>query len=136
LINRHYYPTPRVLAGQALRSLATSAIDLSDGLMSDIRHVLKASNVGAIIDVNQIPLSASLKANLSREDALSYALTGGEDYELLFTVPESQRGAIDTALIHAGVKFVKIGQICAGDKLKLIDDGKPFVPVSRSFEHF
>lgn len=136
LINRHYYPTPRVLAGQALRTLATSAIDLSDGLISDIGHVLKASNVGAIIDVSQIPLSTSLKANLSREDALSYALTGGEDYELLFTVPESQRGAIDTALIHAGVKFVKIGQICAGDKLKLVDDGKAFMPVSRSFEHF
>ncbi|MGI2175672.1 thiamine-phosphate kinase [Shewanella ulleungensis] len=136
LINRHYYPTPRVLAGQALRTLATSAIDLSDGLISDIGHVLKASNVGAIIDVSQIPLSTSLKANLSREDALSYALTGGEDYELLFTVPESQRGAIDTALIHAGVKFVKIGQICAGDKLKLVDDGKVFMPVSRSFEHF
>nr|WP_283104372.1 thiamine-phosphate kinase [Shewanella inventionis] len=136
LINRHYYPTPRVLAGQALRTLATSAIDLSDGLVSDIAHVLKASKVGAIIDVNLIPLSNSLKANLSREDALSYALTGGEDYELLFTVPESQRGAIDTALIHAGVKFVKIGQICAGDKLKFVDDGKAFIPVSRVFEHF
>ena len=136
LINRHYYPTPRVLAGQALRTLATSAIDLSDGLVSDIQHVLKASKVGAIIDVSQIPLSSSIKANLSREEALSYALTGGEDYELLFTVPESQRGAIDTALIHAGVKFVKIGQICAGDKLKFVDDGKAFIPVSRSFEHF
>nr|WP_283106156.1 thiamine-phosphate kinase [Shewanella saliphila] len=136
LINRHYYPTPRVLAGQALRNLATSAIDLSDGLVSDIQHVLKASKVGAIIDVSQIPLSSSIKVNLSREEALSYALTGGEDYELLFTVPESQRGAIDTALIHAGVKFVKIGQICAGDKLKLVDDGEPFVPVSRGFEHF
>lgn len=136
LINRHYYPTPRVLAGQALRNLATSAIDLSDGLVSDIQHVLKASKVGAIIDVSQIPLSSSIKANLSREEALSYALTGGEDYELLFTVPESQRGAIDTALIHAGVKFVKIGQICAGDKLKLVDQGEPFVPVSHGFEHF
>ncbi|WP_137226337.1 thiamine-phosphate kinase [Shewanella sp. MEBiC00475] len=136
LINRHYYPTPRVLAGQALRTLATSAIDLSDGLMSDIGHVLSASTVGAIIDVNQVPLSASLTANLSREEALSYALTGGEDYELLFTVPESQRGAIDTALINAGVKFVKIGQICAGDKLKFVDDGKAFSPISRSFEHF
>jgi thiamine-monophosphate kinase len=136
LINRHYYPTPRVLAGQALRTLATSAIDLSDGLISDIGHVLTASKVGATIDVNKIPLSKSIKANLSREDALSYALTGGEDYELLFTVPESQRGAINTALIHAGVKFVKIGQICAGDKLKLVDDGQEFNLISRGFVHF
>jgi len=136
LINRHYYPTPRVLAGQALRTLATSAIDLSDGLMSDIGHILTASKVGAVIDVNQIPLSNSIKANLSHEDALSYALTGGEDYELLFTVPESQRGAIDTALIHAGVKFVKIGQISAGDKLKLVENGIEFNPISRCCVHF
>ncbi|MGX9462915.1 thiamine-phosphate kinase [Shewanella sp. A14] len=136
LINRHYYPTPRVLAGQALKTLATSAIDLSDGLISDLGHVLMASKVGAIVDVSQLPLSVSLKANLSRDEALSYALTGGEDYELLFTVPESQRGAIDTALIHAGVKFIKIGQICSGDKLKLVDDGIPFTPISRGFEHF
>ncbi|MBB1383860.1 thiamine-phosphate kinase, partial [Shewanella sp. SR41-2] len=78
----------------------------------------------------------SIKANLSHEDALSYALTGGEDYELLFTVPESQRCAIDTALIHAGVKFVKIGQISAGDKLKLVENGLEFNPISRGFVHF
>jgi len=136
LINRHYYPTPRVLAGQALRSLASSAIDLSDGLMSDIGHVLMASKVGAIIDVSLLPLSTSLQASVSREEAISYALTGGEDYELMFTVPECQRGAIDTALIHAGVKFAKLGQICAGDKLKLVDNGQDFTPTNHSFEHF
>ncbi len=136
LINRHYHPTPRILAGQALRSLATSAIDLSDGLFSDIQHVLKASNVGAIIDVNELPLSESLQASLSPNEATSYALTGGEDYELMFTVPESQRGALDIALIHAGVKFIKVGQICAGEKLRLVADGKPFELEKNSFEHF
>ncbi|WP_394129575.1 thiamine-phosphate kinase [Shewanella maritima] len=136
LINRHYNPTPRVLAGQALRTLATSAIDLSDGLVSDIQHILKASDVGANIEVDAIPMSPSLLESVSPQEALGYALTGGEDYELLFTVPESQRGAIDTALIHAGVKFVKIGQICPGNKLKLTLKGEPFEPTFYGFEHF
>ncbi|WP_119968476.1 thiamine-phosphate kinase [Shewanella japonica] len=136
LINRHYHPTPRILAGQALRSLATSAIDLSDGLNSDIAHILKASNVGAVIDVNELPLSTSLVGSVGPEQAINYALIGGEDYELLFTVPEAQRGALDTALIHAGVKFVKIGQICAGDKLRLVSNGEPFELDLKSFEHF
>ena len=136
LLNRHYYPTPRVLAGQALRGLASSAIDLSDGLVSDLSHILKASNVGAVIDANAIPLSSSLTGSVDADQALAYALTGGEDYELLFTVPEAQRGAIDTALLHAGVKFVKIGQICAGDKIKFTLDGQPFSPEFKGFEHF
>ncbi|MCT7940838.1 thiamine-phosphate kinase [Shewanella holmiensis] len=136
LLNRHYYPTPRVLAGQALRGLASSAIDLSDGLVSDLSHILKASNVGAVIDANAIPLSSSLTESVGAEQALAYALTGGEDYELLFTVPEAQRGAIDTALLHAGVKFVKIGQICSGNKIKFTLDGQPFTPEFKGFEHF
>ncbi|MBR9726513.1 thiamine-phosphate kinase [Shewanella intestini] len=136
LIGRHYSPTPRVLAGQALRTLATSAIDLSDGLASDLQHILNASSLGALIDVDKLPLSNALLETVSKEQAINYALAGGEDYELLFTVPESQRGAIDTALLHAGVKFVKVGQVCAGEKLKFIQNGVPFQPGFAGFEHF
>ncbi|MGI2023104.1 thiamine-phosphate kinase [Shewanella glacialipiscicola] len=136
LINRHYCPTPRVLAGQALRSLASSAIDLSDGLISDISHILKAAAVGAIVDVNCIPLSQAMRETVSEEQALGYALTGGEDYELLFTVPESQKGALETTLNHTGTKFVRVGQICAGSKLKLQLNGEPFTPPYYGFEHF
>ncbi|WP_110456509.1 thiamine-phosphate kinase [Shewanella algidipiscicola] len=136
LIQRHYYPTPRVLAGQSLRNLASSAIDLSDGLVSDIGHILKHSNVGAIVDVDQLPLSAAMRESVEYEQALSYALTGGEDYELLFTVPESQRGALETSLAHAGVSFAKIGQISTGNKLRLMKEGATFKPINFSFEHF
>ncbi|MGL4834099.1 MAG: thiamine-phosphate kinase, partial [Shewanella sp.] len=76
LINRHYRPTPRVLAGQSLRSLASSAIDLSDGFISDIGHILKASAVGAVVEVSNIPLSLALQDSVSEEHALGYALTG------------------------------------------------------------
>ncbi|MCE9686542.1 thiamine-phosphate kinase [Shewanella sp. AS16] len=136
LIDRHYRPTPRVLAGQALRALASSAIDLSDGLMSDIGHVLKASGVGATIEVGLLPLSAAMRDTVPWELGLSYALKGGEDYELLFTVSEAQKGALETSLGHAGVKFVKVGQICAGDKLKLRHEGEAFTPLLDGFEHF
>lgn len=136
LINRHYHPTPRVLAGQSLRLLASSAIDLSDGFISDIGHILKASEVGAIVDVGLIPLSSAMLATLDREHALGYALTGGEDYELLFTVSEAQKGALETALVHSNTKFVRVGQICAGNKLKLQLNDEPFTPHYFGFEHF
>ncbi|QYJ79726.1 thiamine-phosphate kinase [Shewanella acanthi] len=136
LINRHYRPTPRVLAGQSLRSLASSAIDLSDGFISDIGHILKASGVGAVVEVANIPLSQAMKDTLSEEHALGYALTGGEDYELLFTVPEAQKGALETALSHSGTKFVRVGQMCAGNQLRLLLNGEPFTPPYHGFEHF
>ncbi|MGS0673480.1 thiamine-phosphate kinase [Shewanella sp. 125m-1] len=136
LINRHYRPTPRVLAGQSLRTLASSAIDISDGLISDIQHVLKSSQVGAIINVDNIPMSAQLKRNTSAEMALSYALTGGEDYELLFTVPEAQKGALEISLVESGVKFTQIGQVCTGGQLQLLSGNQPFEPINLGFEHF
>ena len=136
LIKRHYQPTPRVLAGQALRTLASSAIDISDGLVSDIQHVLKASNIGAMINVDKLPLSSELQANTSAELALSYALTGGEDYELLFTVSEAQKGALEIALAETGVKFTQVGQVCTGGKLNLLLDNQPFEPINLGFEHF
>lgn len=136
LINRHYYPSPRVLAGQALRRLASSAIDLSDGLASDIKHVLKQSDVGAVIDVDLLPLSDALKGSVSETEAFSYALSGGEDYELLFSVPEAQKGALETALAHTGVSFTKIGQVTSGNTLRLIRNGEPFSLTNIGFEHF
>nr|WP_275661381.1 thiamine-phosphate kinase [Shewanella sp. Isolate7] len=135
-IQRHYFPTPRVLAGQSLRGLASSAIDLSDGFVSDIGHILKQSQVGAVVDVDRLPLSAQMREFLDESVALGYGLTGGEDYELLFTVPEAQRGALETALAHAGVSFTQVGQIATGDKLRLIKDGEPYTPTHFGFEHF
>ncbi|WP_041415870.1 thiamine-phosphate kinase [Shewanella halifaxensis] len=136
LINRHYRPTPRVLAGQSLRTIASSAIDISDGLVSDIQHVLKASNVGAVINVDNIPMSEPLTRSVSTELALSYALTGGEDYELLFTVPEAQKGMLEISLAESGVKFTQIGQVCTGGQLRLVAGNQPFEPVNLGFEHF
>ncbi|MGL5775645.1 MAG: AIR synthase-related protein, partial [Aeromonas veronii] len=109
------HPHPRILAGQALRGLAGSALDLSDGLASDLGHILKASGVRAQIDLDLLPLSPVLQDAVSEQEAWQLALAGGDDYELCFTVPEEHRGALDTALAHSGVKFSRIGRIVAGE---------------------
>jgi thiamine-monophosphate kinase len=84
---RHFTFEPRVQEGEFIRDWATSAIDLSDGLASDLRHVLDASNVGASIDLAEIPVSKAAEALASDDNALQHALKDGEDFELLFTVP-------------------------------------------------
>lgn len=111
LLARHLRPQPRVLQGQALRDLASSAIDLSDGLISDLRHVLNASECGARIELDELPMSQTLTSNTDADQALRWALTGGEDYELCFTVPEINRGALEVALSHLGADYTCIGQI-------------------------
>lgn len=137
LIKRHLRPMPRVLQGQALRGLATSAIDISDGLISDLGHVLTASRVGARINLDALPLSAALRDHFEPELVLKWALSGGEDYELCFTVPEVNRGALDVALGHLGVPYTCIGQIAPeSEGLSLMENGKPRSVDLKGFDHF
>ena len=137
LIKRHLRPVPRILQGQALRDLATSAIDISDGLISDLRHILKASDCGARINLDALPLSAALKQHFTTEQAIQWALSGGEDYELCFTVPEINRGALDVALGYLGVPFTCIGQIAPqSEELVLLQNEKVVEFNSKGFDHF
>ncbi len=101
LLERHYKAQPRILAGQALQGIASAALDISDGLISDLGHILKRSGLGAVIEVDKLPLSAELRQfEIEHDKALQLALSSGEEYELCFTVPEQNRGAIDTTLAH------------------------------------
>ncbi|MBK4714588.1 MULTISPECIES: thiamine-phosphate kinase [Tenebrionibacter/Tenebrionicola group] len=136
LISRHLHPTPRILQGQALRGLASSAIDLSDGLASDLGHILKASGCGARIELSRLPLSGTLTACVSHEQALNWALAGGEDYELCFTVPERNRGALDVALGNLGVDWRCIGRITAAGGLNYSMDDKPVTVELKGYDHF
>lgn len=129
-------PDARVKTGIALRDNATSCIDISDGLLADLGHVLKASNVGAEIILSQIPYSESLK-KLDKEVAIELALTGGDDYELCFTLPKGLSESVTDELesicpIHC------IGQINKEvSKLSLIDDDdKPYEIKSKAYRHF
>ncbi|XRY11111.1 thiamine-phosphate kinase [Franconibacter pulveris 601] len=137
LVQRHLRPTPRVLQGQALRDRASAAIDLSDGLISDLGHILKASDCGARVELNDLPLSEQLRSVTTLEQAQRWALSGGEDYELCFTVPELNRGALDVALGHLGVPFTCIGQVMPpSEGMQFVRDGEPVTLNWKGYDHF
>ncbi len=87
LSNRFWNPTPRIALGQWLRNKATACLDISDGLVQDLGHILTASNCGADLQLQDLPLSAELQSHVSQSQARDYALNGGEDFELCFTLP-------------------------------------------------
>lgn len=130
------YPKPRVLAGQTLREYATAAIDLSDGLLADLGHICNASNVGANIVLDAVPLSEIMKTTLPPQDAVNLALSGGDDYELLFTVSEDNKVGMETAMSHAGTPVTCIGQINPSKVISTTLNNKPVPINSVSFEHF
>ncbi len=137
-------PTPRVALGQALRGIATAAIDISDGLAGDLAHLLKASGVGARIDtsvaINLIASSAYKTCGSGLFDAqatLAYVLAGGDDYELAFTAPAARRQAVEAASSASQTPVTRIGQIEQATGLRLVDaHGQPVVGAFRSFDHF
>ncbi|EEG8145052.1 thiamine-phosphate kinase [Salmonella enterica] len=137
LIQRHLCPTPRILHGQALRDIASAAIDLSDGLISDLGHIVKASGCGARVDVDALPKSDAMMRHVDDGQALRWALSGGEDYELCFTVPELNRGALDVAIGQLGVPFTCIGQMSADiEGLNFVRDGMPVTFDWKGYDHF
>jgi thiamine-monophosphate kinase len=130
------YPKPRVLAGQMLREYASSAIDLSDGLIADLGHLCQASNVGASLVLDALPLSTIMRDSLLQDDAIKLALSGGDDYELLFTVSEDNKVGMETAMSHAGTPVSCIGQLNASHTITTTLNNKPISINTEGFEHF
>jgi len=130
------YPKPRVLAGETLREYASAAIDISDGLLADLGHICQASNVGANVVLDAVPLSDAMNKSQLFEDAINFALNGGDDYELLFTVSEDNKVGMETALSHAGVPIACIGQMNASQTISTTLNNKA-IPINNSgFQHF
>jgi len=129
-------PAPRTALGIRLRGIATSAIDVSDGLTGDLGHLLRQSGVGAVVDVDALPRSAVLAAQpVDRQREC--LLAGGDDYELVFTALASRRDAVAAAAASAGVAVRRIGRIDAGEGLRLVDRGGADVASQfGSFDHF
>lgn len=137
LLQRHLRPTPRVLMGMELAGIANAAIDLSDGLISDLQHILTRSECGAVVALDKLPLSAPLLRQYSLEQAQRFALAGGEDYELCFTVAEAQRSKMERILRYLGVPYQCIGQIRANKHLQFTQFSQPVeVAISHGFDHF
>ncbi len=129
-------PQPRVALGLGLRGVATSAIDLSDGLVGDLGHVLARSGVGAAFELAGLPLSPVL-ASQPRAVRLECALAGGDDYELLFTAPPAAQASVLAAAAAAGVAVSRIGRIEARPGLRLLDaQGAEVTLALQGFDHF
>ena len=125
-------PFPRLDLGRALNKVANSCIDISDGLEQDLSHILKASNVGAEIDVRKLPLSKSLLNYVKSNNDWSVPLCGGDDYELCFTVPNNQEKLLKSISELCAVRITKIGVINNTKKLKI----KGYDGPSASYKHF
>lgn len=138
LIQRHLRPTPRVLLGLTIATIANAAIDISDGLLSDLGHILKRSNCGAVLNLDDLPLSESLLNCYSKEEAEHFALSGGEDYELCFTVHNDNKHKLEKALANIGVSYTCIGQIrSAKEGLTVLRNNEIVtLPTQRGFDHF
>ncbi|MBS6009750.1 MAG: thiamine-phosphate kinase [Haemophilus parahaemolyticus] len=138
LIQRHLRPTPRVELGLALRSFSCCALDISDGLLADLGHILERSQVGAEIYLENLPLSRHLCTQYEQIQAEILALTGGEDYELCFTVSEEKREEMEQVLCSQGIKVTCIGKILPQTSgLNLLKNGeKVALPEHCGFDHF
>lgn len=132
-------PTPRVALGQALRGIASSALDVSDGLLGDLGHILEQSRVGASLDTRLITplLDAGRHTPLTIDLLHQCTLSGGDDYELCFTAPADRRDAVQAAGRDSATRVTRIGCIEEQPGLRLIGpDGTAMAPRWTSFDHF
>ena len=125
-------PTPKIELGLELKNLASACIDISDGLEQDLSHILKASSVGAIIEVEKIPISEALHVHIKDTNNWSIPLCGGDDYELCFTVPEDNEEALKMVSESCNVNITKIGVV--SESLGLQIEG--FDGPRKSYQHF
>ncbi|GAB7028180.1 thiamine-phosphate kinase [Geotalea toluenoxydans] len=141
LISRHLDPEPRLSAGIALAEagLATAMIDISDGLLADLGHILEKSAVGARMDLTGLPISDQYRKEITRfsEDCFSLALGGGEDYELVFTAPVLLKDRVFSCMEACGVNVSIIGEITAENRLAITAaDGSLYQPRRQGYNHF
>jgi thiamine-monophosphate kinase len=139
-VRRHLDPAPRVREGLALAQaqIPTAMIDVSDGLLADLGHILNLSGAGARLDLARLPLSPAFTAQMSAlpEDPFLLPLAGGEDYELLFTTPPERRDAAMALLAPLGTQLTLIGEITAAGVRVIAPDGSDYPVAARGYNHF
>jgi len=129
-------PEPRVALGQLLGGVAAAAIDVSDGLLADLGHILEASRCGATLYPERLPASSALQ-NLPAGEVLEYQCNGGDDYELCFSVAPERRAQLDALLQQQGLSVAEIGVIDAQPGLRCkLPDGRIITPAIHGFDHF
>ncbi len=135
-LGRLHRPKPRVAEGIAMRGLASAAIDISDGLVGDLSHILSRSGVGARIEVAKLPSSTALRAELPCRQRWRHALSSGDDYELCVTVPARDAQALSARLARLGTPFTRIGLIEAEPGLRLAAPTGNDFDTPPGYQHF
>jgi thiamine-monophosphate kinase len=138
LVSRYLLPQPRNALSEAIRTHASAAMDISDGLAGDFGKLCRASGVAAVVDVKDVPLSDAAKAVVATDTtAIETILTGGDDYEIVCTVPAAKADSFRAVAKGAGVAVAEIGEIKPGEGVRFLDAaGKPLVFKRVSFSHF
>ncbi|MDI2592224.1 thiamine-phosphate kinase [Pseudomonas sp. N3-W] len=133
LLAHYWSPQPQLALGLALRGRATSALDISDGLLADCGHIALASKVGIQVERSKLPISTALLAFLGQSGAEEAALSGGDDYVLAFTLPPVEL----PPLLADGWPIHVVGQVVAGQGVVLLDaNGQDITPQTRGYQHF
>jgi thiamine-monophosphate kinase len=134
LTARYRLPQPRLALGQALRGVASAALDVSDGLLADLGHILETSAVGAEIHAAALPFSPAARALAGAREA---ALAGGDDYELLFTAPRERRARLEALSHELALPLTCIGRIASAGGLRVLDqDGRQIPVTAMGWQHF
>jgi thiamine-monophosphate kinase len=130
-------PTPRIGIGRDLRGVAHACIDVSDGLLADLGHVLRASGVGATLQADQLPVSPALGRQVDASRRLTQQLIGGDDYELCFSAPVAQRARIEAMGARHATPITRIGVVEASSGLRVLDaHGGPVISRASGWDHF
>jgi thiamine-monophosphate kinase len=136
-LNSLLLPVARVDLGQRLVGLANSAIDISDGLLADLGHILERSNVAATISLEEVNCSVILKKYFSQPQVINCMLAGGDDYELCFTVPKERRSKIDKISQETGIPLTRIGKVIMGEGLVVLDSTEKTIMLETTgYDHF
>lgn len=135
-LNALHVPMPKVALGLALRNIATSCIDVSDGLLADLGHILKASNLGATLNLEKIPCIAFFKNALDNPQFQAYLLAGGDDYELCFTAPKSKKTEINQLSQQLNLAISCIGETQENKGLMVRYQHQLITTHKKGFDHF
>lgn len=136
LHQRFYRPVPRLKESQLIRTIANAALDVSDGLVADLQHICERSDLGATIFVEDIPLSSALNNIADKEQAYRYALTGGDDYELCFTVSPDNMPQLAMLIAEKKLSATVIGKMHLGSSVECLLHGEDFPLEQKGYQHF
>lgn len=133
---RYYRPTPRLREAALLRGIASAALDISDGLLADLGHICAASDLAAVIDVENLPLSPALQAMADQKQARNWALAGGDDYELCFTVTPDKMPELGMLIASGQLQATVVGHLVSGSGVICQLHGENLEPDNKGYTHF